>query len=640
MRELIAGRATHWRPEDDADGSAPAAVSATVFQGIAQGPTVRAYPDRGPRLVVSFGWGEETVDDVWGGESNAHELLVLPGFERSRVPMAEIDITDSSQIAAHLHAAIGFFHVPLGQEGYSAPPLIERAMEPEQTADGRLVLRHYWQDAQHRDLIGIVCQGPHRLLPDGALWAASQEAFGEGAMASALAPLIRGNEALGSSVTALYLGETLYPVGAISSEPGSQAADLAARRRAAIEETRAQTLQLDEDEAAEAYGLGWALPVAGDALLDGARNIEVSPAGVVAFLELRQKLAEVPSAATALALLGARLDSFVDFARHAPVIHAVLADETVAAAVRHWTARPLHLRGEPGSAAGDEPLPALVAAAFSDLTGRWVRRRESAAQQWALWRLFGRRADLELLRQERLIIDDAVPEIEDVGAVLEAVAKPEDRRAAAAISEEMRGSGSQSESRRSGERSSADGGDAGATIARLFPGSDGGSHRLSLSDAAAHAQQIRAAREVVAKDLALLRRCFSEAQLPAPASADEVWRRAAASDRMTEAARDRDAEGAREREVLENYADQPEIELTYRSLRTRVARQEALLGLSRYAESAPHLDRIYWPMGAALAVGRNAPSSLSRRDIMAELRQLRAGTAPLGWRQGLGTAGE
>lgn len=516
--------------EHRAAGRGPFAASASVSDGRARGPTVRALPDEAAPIEAEFGWFEEQFADAFAAAGRP----APEGFESSRFPMVDIDLTAYGPAAEAASQAIWFLHAPLGPEGYDGDDLRLSLGVLDQIED-RLVLRHAWPDAAHRDLIGVWARLGRPLKTVGMLPIEGRA----GAVGPALAAFGRetravepaedaaafdGADPLGvdaDAVLALYLGElardafAVTDLGLAPGAPEIQAqlaearAEVAARLAQAVE--AGGRVSREADRGAARLGLDWAEaaiegfgraardagpppePGAAAAALDGARW--AAPETVAAFLELRDLASELEGPSRrAMDALDIDLTAFSRFRDHADAALALAADPTLAA-VAAGARQPI--RAE---------LPTLALrladAVFNQDVASWwegfEKRPDAHGAELGLWRMLRARVDLAAVRQSGLEFDADPPPVEDVDAAVAVARRGPDRTLAAKVVVDLDDPAIQADA----EHLAAP---------------------RTLAAGAAAARALRAAEAAVRADLTRAAAACKAARAPAPEPFDAIW---------------------------------------------------------------------------------------------------------------------
>ncbi|MEO1328303.1 MAG: hypothetical protein AAFW46_01440 [Pseudomonadota bacterium] len=591
--------------EHEASGGGAFAASASVSDGRARGPTVRALPDESAPLPVEFGWLEEHFADALAAAGRP----APEGFESSRFPIAEIDLSAYGAAAPAAAAAVWFLHAPLGPEGYDARDLRLVSAAPEQVED-RILLRCAWPDAAHRDLIGVWARLGRPLKPTGLLPIVRSEAGSDDDAAPERAA-IRARSAsdpLGGpdadAALALYLGEIARDAFAVT-DPGlapgdvDLRAELAAARRE-VEERLAQAAEeggrrsREADRGAGRLGLGWAeqalrgvdrRSLGGDGApepaLDGARR--AAPESIAAFLDIRAfcraaRDGEDGPARRALAALDLGLEDFESVREQGDAALAILADPPLAAALS---------RARQPIRTGLGPLTLRLADALfnQDVAAWWEKIEQSpddAARQLGLWRMLAAGADLAIVRRSRLDFGAEPPSVEAIAAGVRAAAAQADRALAAKVAADL----DDPAIRRDAEHLRAP---------------------ETLDQAAAAARALEAAEAAVRHDLERYAAACAAARAPGPDPFETVWSDAArqisgegAADPETfaiagEAALDAELDRATEFALAEaaRGAGGAALAEAMSGVATRLVRAHAIRGLHRYARDVETLDRIY-----------------------------------------------
>ncbi|MEL6278818.1 MAG: hypothetical protein AAFR28_08050 [Pseudomonadota bacterium] len=439
--------------------AAQAIVRARTDDGMAQGPAAIAYPDPAEPLEVHFGWAEESY------EADA-DILLLRGFETSRAPMVDIDLTRFSEHAERVAQSFVFLHAPLTGDGYSQDWALARGEVLADQAAGRRVLRHIWSEAQHRDLIGVARKNSLPLRAGGALRGLGDRDY----------PPTQ-------SIGALYLGETLRP------EPNEQSTEtLAAQVAQALTHAAAAAHGFDEAEAATAFGMTWAQRAASapelGAPLDLGGSATAAPGTVELFLALsREAIRATGATQQALGRLVGTPFDFETFKRDADLIWALLRFPDLAVNVLETFADERLRQG---------PAPRRLAGAMFDVEAWWDGL--AIAEAPPAWRLLRSGVDLRRLRDKQFVLEAGLPAPEIVNAALAAGAEESAdldraRRVLSDLGKEFAAEGS------------AD----------------------TLSEAVRRAQAIDDARQALDAEAEALRAAFQAADLPNIPTNQELW---------------------------------------------------------------------------------------------------------------------
>ena len=430
--------------------------------GRAQGPSVRAWPDPREPLDARFSWAEESYEDG--------DALLLPGFETSRTPMVEVDLTRFGEHAERVARSFCFLHAPLTADGYGRG--WETARGEIEESDGRILLRQIWAAAQHRDLIGVARRNGLPLRPVGPLRGLGDAPYETDA-----------------PIGALYLGETLRPEPNIHSTEtlGDQIAEALAHAQAAAH-------GFDEAEAAAAFGLGWAQAATeapGGGRFDLGGSAQAAPATVQAFLDLARaaRLADGAARQALERMVGVAFD-FETFRQDADLIWALLSFDDLAAATLESFADPRRGKGA---------APRRMARALLGKDGEAVWDDLKPAEAPHAWRLLRHGVDLRKMRAKQFAIEPGLPAPAIVTAALNA-----------------------------GEQDEADVARARRVMRDLGRDFEAADTPASLSEAVRQAETVREARAALAEEAAILHRAFRAAELPEPPSEQALWDQLAA----------------------------------------------------------------------------------------------------------------